>query len=67
MTNLINKLKSAVSTAVLFAAAIFMVGLGFAFIGTIALFGLVAVGVAMIASAFVTAPVPASTDAETVA
>lgn len=67
MTNLINKLKSAVSTAVLFAAAIFMVGLGFAFIGTIALFGLVAVGVAMIASVFVTAPVPASTDAETVA
>ena len=67
MTNLITKLKSALSTAVLFASAIFMVGLGIAFVGTITLFGLVAVGVAMIASAFVTSPVPVSTDAETVA
>jgi len=67
MTNLITKFKSAVSTAVLFAAAVFMVGLGFAFVGTIALFGLVAVAVAMIASVFVTPTVPVPTDAETVA
>jgi hypothetical protein len=67
MTNLITKFKSAVSTAVLFAAAVFMVGLGFAFVGTIALFGLVAVAVAMIASVFVTPTVPVPADAETVA
>ncbi|MCF2869685.1 hypothetical protein L0664_01280 [Octadecabacter sp. G9-8] len=64
MTNLIIKLKSAVSNAVLFASATFMVGLGFAFVGTIALFGLVAVGVAMIAALFVTPPVQAPNDAE---
>lgn len=60
MTTLIAKLKSAVSTAVLFAAGIFMIGLGFAFVGTIALFGLVALGIAMAASLFVT---PAATEA----
>ncbi|WP_108814347.1 hypothetical protein [Loktanella sp. Alg231-35] len=64
MTTLIAKLKNAVSNAALFATAIFMVGLGFAFVGTIALFGLIAVGAAMIASFFVTPVMPAQTDAE---
>lgn len=67
MTTLITKTKTALSNAVLFATAIFMVGLGFAFVGTIALFGLIAVGAAMIASLIVTPSMDAPTDAETVA
>ena len=67
MTTLITKTKTALSSAVLFATAIFMVGLGFAFVGTIALFGLIAVGAAMIASPFATPAMSAPTDAETVA
>lgn len=67
MTTLITKTKTALSNAVLFATAIFMVGLGFAFVGTIALFGLIAVGAAMIASLFITPSMDAATDAEIVA
>jgi hypothetical protein len=67
MTNLIAKIKSAVSNAALFAVTIFMIGLGLAFVGTIALFGFVAVGVAMIAAFFVTPSVTTPADAETVA
>lgn len=67
MTTLITKTKTALSNAVLFAIAIFMVGLGFAFVGTIALFGLVAVGAAMIGSLFITPAMASTTDAETVA
>ncbi len=53
MTNLINTVTSAVSNTVLFAAGVVMAGLGFAFVGTLALFALMAVGVAMIASPFI--------------
>lgn len=67
MTTLITKTKTAFSNAVLFATAIFMVGLGFAFVGTIALFGLVAVGTALIASLFITPSMAATIDAEAVA
>lgn len=67
MTTLITKTKTALSNAVLFATAIFMVGLGFAFVGTIALFGLIAVGAAMIASLFITPSMDAANDAEIVA
>lgn len=67
MTTLITKTKTALSNAVLFAIAIFMVGLGFAFVGTMALFGLVAVGAAMIGSLFITPAMASTTDAETVA
>lgn len=67
MTTLITKTKTALSSAVLFATAIFMVGLGFAFVGTIALFGLIAVGAAMIAALFITPAMDAATDAEIVA
>lgn len=67
MTTLITKTKTALSNAVLFATAIFMVGLGFAFVGTIALFGLIAVGAAMIASLFIRPSMDAATDAEIVA
>ncbi|MEE4188730.1 MAG: hypothetical protein V2I76_09835 [Roseobacter sp.] len=66
MTTLIAKTKTALLNATLFAIGLFMVGLGFAFVGTIALFGIVAVGVAMIASLFVTLEPPKATDAETV-
>ena len=44
-----------------------MVGLGFAFVGTIALFGLVAVGAALVASLFVSRPTVDVADAETAA
>ena len=54
MTNLIAKLTSAMSNTVLFIAAVIMVGLGFAVIGTLALFALMAIGVAIIASPFLT-------------
>lgn len=67
MTNLIVKIKTAMSNAVLFATAVFMLGLGFAFVGTIALFGLVAVGVALIASLLVTPAAPKPADTEVVA
>lgn len=64
MTNLINNLTHAISNIVLFAAAIVMAGLGFAFMGMLAVFALVAVGVAMIASPFVAQAVPAPAKAE---
>jgi hypothetical protein len=67
MSKLFTKIKSAVSNAAIFAAGVFMVGLGFAFVGTIALFGLVAVGAALVASLFVTRPTADVADAETVA
>ncbi len=62
MTNLINKLANALTNIVLFAAAVVMAGIGFAVVGTLALFGLLAIGVAMIAAPFVTNEQPA--DAE---
>ncbi len=56
MKTLINKMTSAVSNAVLFAAAIVMAGLGFALVGTLALFGVLALGVALLAAPFVGRP-----------
>ncbi|MEL7345080.1 MAG: hypothetical protein AAFN59_09510 [Pseudomonadota bacterium] len=56
MTNLIKKLSAALSNTVLFAAAIIMAGLGFAVVGTLALFALVAFGIALIAAPFVSEP-----------
>lgn len=53
MTNLMTRIKSAVSNTVLFAAAIVMAGLGFALMGMLALFALITVGVALIAAPFV--------------
>jgi len=67
MTNLINKLTTAISNTVLFAAAIVMAGLGFAVAGTLALFALVAVGVAMIAAPFAARQKTDVEDAEIVA
>ena len=52
MTTLINKITTAVSGAVLFAAAIAMAGLGFAVIATLALFAFLAVGIALLAAPF---------------
>ena len=52
MKNLINKITTAVSGVVLFAAAIAMAGLGFAVIATLALFALLAIGVALLAAPF---------------
>ncbi|MBT8459331.1 MAG: hypothetical protein KJN60_06675 [Boseongicola sp.] len=65
MTNLINTLTSAMSNAVLFTAAVVLAGLGFAFVGTLALFALVAIGVTIIASPFFAhaADDPVETDA----
>ena len=64
MTNLITKITSALSNAVLLAAALVMAGLGFAFVGTLALFALMAVGVAVIAAPFVAQPQQADADAD---
>jgi|GEM_PF-4292157 len=62
MTNLMSKLSNAFSSTVLFAAAIVMAGLGLAFVGTLALFGFLAFGLAMIVAPFV--KTPESDDAE---
>ena len=67
MTNLLNKLRSALSNTALFGAAIFMAGLGFAVVGTLAQFALMAVGVAMLAAPFVGQAQPTKPKAETVA
>lgn len=64
MTNLINKLSTVLSNTVLFAAGIFMAGLSFVFLSTMALFAFVAVGVALIASPFVAIAQPQHSDAE---
>lgn len=64
MTNLINKITSALSNTVLFAAGIAMAGLCFIFLSTMALFAVMAVGVALIASPFVTIAQPEPADAE---
>jgi len=66
MMKLTNKLTSAISNTVLFTAAIVMTGLGFALVGMLALFALMAVGVALIASPFVTVA-QSTVDNETVA
>jgi len=52
MKTLINKLIAALSSAVLFAAAIAMAGLGLVFLGTLAVFGFLALGVALLAAPF---------------
>lgn len=64
MTNLINKFSSALSNTVLFATGVTLAGLSFIFLGTIALFALMAVGVALIASPFVAIPQGEPADAE---
>lgn len=67
MTNLMNKLTSALSNTVLFAATVLMAGLGFAVVGTLALFALMAVGVALIAAPFVAQPSQTDADTDTTA
>jgi hypothetical protein len=54
MKNLINKATSLVSGAVLFAFGVVMAGLGLATLGVLGLFALSTVGVALLASPFVT-------------
>lgn len=53
MKTLINKAATAVSSVVLFTVGCVMVGLGFAVVGMLAMFALVAVGAALLASPFV--------------
>lgn len=65
MTNLFNKFSTALSNTLLLGVTVVMAGLGFAFVGTLALFGLIAVGVAMIAAPFVAKPAPTETADET--
>ncbi|MEM7470726.1 MAG: hypothetical protein AAF340_05185 [Pseudomonadota bacterium] len=65
MTNLVTKLRAALSNAALFTATLVMACLGFAFVGTLALFVLLAVGIAMICAPFATDP--ASKDKDWVA
>lgn len=67
MTNLITKLKSALSNIALFGVTIVMAGLGFALMGTLAMFALLAMGVALMAAPFLQSPQPCENDAETAA
>ena len=67
MTNLTNKLRIALSTTVLFGANIVMAGLGFAIEGSLALFALKAVGVALITAPFVAQPQPNNPDTDNLA
>lgn len=62
MTDLITSTRSALSNTVLSVAAVVMAGLGFAVVGTLALFALLAVGVAMIAAPIVSGLQPATAD-----
>ena len=56
MKSLINKIVTAISGVVLFAAAIAMAGLGFAVIASLAFFAICAMGVALLAAPFVQGP-----------
>lgn len=53
MKTLINKVTSAISGVVLFAAAMAMAVLGFAVIASLAIFSFFAIGVALLAAPFV--------------
>ncbi|MEL7111428.1 MAG: hypothetical protein AAGK93_00640 [Pseudomonadota bacterium] len=53
MKTLINKITTAVSGAVLFAAAIAMAGLGFAVIATLAFFAVLAIGITLLTAPFI--------------
>ncbi len=53
MSNLITKTGQAISNAVLFCIGLAMAGLGLLVAGFLALFGLMAVGLALLASPFV--------------
>lgn len=69
MKTLINKVTTAISGAVLFAAALAMAGLGFAMIALLAFFAFIAIGVALLAAPFAPAAEPdeAELDAEVTA
>ncbi len=63
MTNLMNKMSSALSNVIMLAAAVAMAGLGFAFMGTLVLIVLIAIGITVIAAPFAAKPQPhADTD-----
>ena len=53
MKNLINKLTAALSSAVLFAAAVTMTGLGFALVAALAVFAFMALAVALLSAPFI--------------
>lgn len=62
MKTLINKMTATLSNVVLFVAAAVMAGLGFAVLGALALFALLAMGVALIAAPFAALAHPAEAD-----
>lgn len=57
MKSFANKLKSVISSAVVFTAACVMAGLGLAVIATLAVFAVLAMGAALISAPFVGAAV----------
>ncbi len=67
MTNLFNKLGTALSNTVMFAAAVIMAGLGFAVMGTLAVFAVLAIGIALIAAPFAMQPQTPATDEDAAA
>ncbi len=62
MNTLITKTKSAIATAALFTFGAVMAGFGLATVGVLALFALVALGLAMLAAPFLTMSQPADED-----
>ncbi len=64
MKTLINKITAAVAGAVLFAAAVAMAGLGFMVLGALALFGCLALGLALLAAPFAQLSEKMSRDAD---
>ena len=58
MNTFITKIKTAVSTFVLFAASCVIAGFGFAMIALLAVFAFLAMGVALLAAPFIGFPAP---------
>ena len=63
MKTFINKVTSAISGAVLFAAAMAMAGLGFAVVVSLAIFAFFAIGISLLTAPFV--PVSQKNEAAT--
>lgn len=53
MKTMFEKIRSAVTTAALFAIGVVMAGIGFAAIGVLAIFALATIGIALLAAPFI--------------
>ncbi|WP_136439503.1 hypothetical protein [Pacificoceanicola onchidii] len=64
MKTLINKITTAITGAVLFTAAIAMAGLGFAVMASLAVFAVIAIGIALLAAPFASMAIKEEGEAE---